>query len=87
MSNPNTDKLLEATNPAKILKPSSSDGEQPMKVFTIRGIDPKLHMSWKTCAALAGISMEEFGLQAVREYVKKALRAQLSGVNIENNEK
>ena len=46
---------------------------EDVKVFTFRALDPILHTTWKTCAAMSGVSMEEFGVQAIRDRIKKEL--------------
>jgi predicted HicB family RNase H-like nuclease len=43
------------------------------KSFMFRNLDYNLHTTWKTCASMAGQSMEEFGIEALKDYIKRAL--------------
>lgn len=49
------------------------DDRDGNKIFTFRNLDIGLHTTWKTCAAMRGLSMEEFGVLALKEYIKKAI--------------
>jgi hypothetical protein len=50
--------------------------KEETKSFTFRALDPILHTAWKTCAAMANCSMEEFGAAAIRAYIKQSVDAQ-----------
>jgi hypothetical protein len=64
-----TSLLAEATNIAK----DKDKEKEETKSFAFRALDPVLHTTWKTCAAMSGISMEEFGIAAIKEHIKKTL--------------
>jgi hypothetical protein len=67
-----TQSLLNQTNPDHLIKQINEEKEIA-KSFTFRNLDPTLHTTWKTCAAMAGVSMEEFGAAAIKEYVRQSI--------------
>jgi hypothetical protein len=40
-----------------------------VKPFTFRSLPASLHRAWKTCAAAAGITMEDFALRAIQKAI------------------
>lgn len=62
----------------EVPKSQTENGETELKAFTFRNIPLTLHKAWKTCAALSGISMEEFALHALQEHIKKMAEQQHS---------
>lgn len=52
-------------------KSSMQNGED--KTFTFRSVPSALHKAWKMCAAIAGISMEEFALTAIQTYIEHVM--------------
>jgi hypothetical protein len=68
---PSTVTAAETTQTTE--KETSSKEREDVKSFTFRALDPILHLTWKTCAAMSGRSMEEFGIAAIKEYIKQAL--------------
>lgn len=38
--------------------------------YTIRGLPPELHKTWKAAAAILGISMKEYVFRALRNQTK-----------------
>ena len=54
-------------------KKAQANEKEGTKSFTFRNLDPNLHTTWKTCASMRGTSMEEFGIKAIKEYIKVML--------------
>ena len=49
---------------------AEKNGEsETTKSFTFRNLPLPLHTAWKTYAALAGVSMEEFAITAIQDYI------------------
>ena len=70
----------------KLETPSSNKQQQQneraeleLKAYTFRNISPVLHKAWKTCAAIVGISMEEFALLAIQERIESVTKSRTSG--------
>jgi hypothetical protein len=61
------------TQPQQTITATNENGEE-RKSFTFRNIPPDLHKSWKICAALSGLNMEEFGLKGIQEKIEKISR-------------
>ena len=64
-------KLETSSTRASSERPERTERADPeFKAYTFRNVSATLHKAWKTCAALTGISMEEFALTAIQERIE-----------------